>query len=111
MVYCTVGSPEQSSILVAPGLVVPNRGHDLHDLDPKLGWYLPFGHSSHLSPSRPSLYWPGLHGTTASRPPTKKSTGCRCTDQDYTESTASQPPRSPQGEPRSEATSTDCLHR
>jgi len=56
MVYCTVGSPEQSSILVAPGLVVPNRGHDLHDLDPKLGWYLPFGHSSHLSPSRPSLY-------------------------------------------------------
>lgn len=52
-------------MLVAPGVVVPNRGHFLHDLVPKFGWYLPFGHSSHSSPSTLSLYWPGLHGTAA----------------------------------------------
>jgi len=60
--------PAQSSMLVDPGMVVPNRGHDLHDREPKFGWYLPFGHSSHLSPSTLPLYWPGLHGTTASHP-------------------------------------------
>ena len=60
-------SPEQSSIVVAPGNVVPNRGQLLHDRDPKFGWYFPLGHSSHCSPSTLSLYWPGLHGTTTSR--------------------------------------------
>jgi len=29
--------PAQSSMLVDPGMVVPKRGHDLHDREPKFG--------------------------------------------------------------------------